>query len=95
MDSTLVYARPQATQDWVMQEPMLTVMVGMAKTQYRNGTEKEATPRSTPRVAAPQPTSVMGPRNRPRPSSTANRMQTTSSVLGMTGPRTALKNGDA
>ena len=78
-----------------MQEPMLTVMVGIAKTQYRNGTLKEATPRSTPKVAAPQPTRVIGPRKRPRASRTANRMQTTSSLFGMTGPRTALKNGEA
>ena len=78
-----------------MQEPMLTVIVGMANTAYRNGTEKLATLDRTPSVAAPQPTSVIGPRKRPRPARTANTMQTTSSVFGMMGPRTALKYGDA
>ena len=42
---------------------MLTVIVGIANTAYKNGTEKEATLERTPNVAAPQPTRVIGPRN--------------------------------
>ena len=66
--STFVYPSPQATQDWVMQEPMFIVIVGIANSGYNRATGKKFL--ITPNVAAPQPTSVIGPRNNPNIAST-------------------------
>ena len=50
-----MYAKPQAIQLWVMQEPTFTVVDGIVNTQNRKGAEKLPTARRTPNVAAPQP----------------------------------------
>ena len=90
-----MYASPHATHDCVIHDPIFTVIVGIANNAYKKGTEKSPICITTPRVAAPQPTSVIGPLKRPINKSTANTIQRTSSFFGNTPPSTTLKYGAA
>ena len=81
---------PQIIQDWVIQEEMFIVIVGA----YMRGKSRFVLKPilfKIPRVAAPAPAKVKGPRKRPSGARMAKAIQITRAELGITPPRSALK----